>query len=51
MGGLIPLKDASRRPTRVPIVTILIIVVNVFVFIRELIGGDANQRADRPSGA
>jgi membrane associated rhomboid family serine protease len=41
MGGLIPLKDASRRPTRVPIVTILIIVVNVFVFIRELIGGDA----------
>ncbi|MGA2346381.1 MAG: rhomboid family intramembrane serine protease [Candidatus Sulfotelmatobacter sp.] len=41
MGGLIPLKDASRSPTRVPIVTILIIVVNVFVFIRELIGGDA----------
>jgi len=41
MGGLIPLKDASRRPTRVPIITILIIVVNVFVFIRELIGGDA----------
>jgi membrane associated rhomboid family serine protease len=41
MGGLIPLKDASRRPTRVPIVTILIIVVNVFVFVRELIGGDA----------
>jgi membrane associated rhomboid family serine protease len=41
MGGLIPLKDASRRPTHVPIVTILIIVVNVFVFIRELLNGDA----------
>jgi membrane associated rhomboid family serine protease len=41
MGGLIPLKDASRRPTQVPIVTILIIVVNVFVFIRELLSGDA----------
>ena len=41
MGGLIPLKDASRRPTQVPIVTILIIVVNVFVFIRELLNGDA----------
>jgi len=41
MGGLIPLKDASRRPTRVPIITILIIAVNIFVFIRELIGGDA----------
>jgi membrane associated rhomboid family serine protease len=41
MGGLIPLRDASRRPARVPIVTILIIVVNVFVFVRELIGGDA----------
>jgi membrane associated rhomboid family serine protease len=41
MGGLIPLSDVSRRPSRVPIVTILIIVVNVFVFIRELIGGDA----------
>ena len=41
MGGLIPLKDASRRPTRVPIVTILIIVANVFVFVRELLSGDA----------
>ncbi len=41
MGGLIPLKDASRRPTRVPIITIFIIVVNVFVFVRELIGGEA----------
>ncbi len=41
MGGLIPLGDASRRPTRIPIVTILIILVNGFVFVQELIGGDA----------
>ncbi len=41
MGGLIPLGDSSRRPTRVPIVTILIILVNVFVFVRELMGGEA----------
>ncbi len=41
MGGLIPLGDASRRPTRVPIVTILIILVNGFVFVQELSGGDA----------
>ena len=41
MGGMIPLGDASRRPTRVPIVTILIILVNGFVFVQELMGGDA----------
>src|SRR5271165_6924157 len=41
MGGMIPLGDASRRPTRIPIVTILIILVNGFVFFQELIGGDA----------
>ncbi len=41
MGGLIPLGDASRRPTRIPIVTILIILVNGFVFVKELMGGDA----------
>ena len=41
MGGLIPLKDASRRPVRVPVVTGLIIVVNVFVFVLELMRGDA----------
>jgi membrane associated rhomboid family serine protease len=41
MGGLIPLGDASRRPVRVPIVTILIILVNAFVFVRELMGGEA----------
>lgn len=40
MGGLIPLSDASRRPSRVPVVTIAIIVVNVVVFVLELMGGD-----------
>jgi membrane associated rhomboid family serine protease len=41
MGGLIPLKDASRRPLRMPVVTSLIIVVNVCVFVLELIRGDS----------
>ena len=41
MGGLIPLSDASRRPTRMPVVTALIILVNIFVFVKELQGGDA----------
>lgn len=40
MGGMIPLGDASRRPTRFPVVTIAIIVVNAFVFLLELMGGD-----------
>jgi membrane associated rhomboid family serine protease len=40
MGGLIPLSDASRRPVRVPVVTILIILVNAFVFVLELMGGE-----------
>jgi len=39
--GLIPLGDASRRPTRFPVVTTCIIVVNVVVFLLELAGGDA----------
>lgn len=39
MGGLIPLSDATRRPARVPIVTILIIVINALVFLLELAGG------------
>jgi membrane associated rhomboid family serine protease len=39
MGGLIPLGDASRRPGRTAIITILLIVINVFVFIQELGGG------------
>jgi membrane associated rhomboid family serine protease len=41
MGGLIPLTDASRRPATVPVVTGLIIVVNVVVFLMELARGDA----------
>jgi membrane associated rhomboid family serine protease len=41
MGGMIPLSDATRRPTRVPIITGLIIVVNVCVFVLELLNGDA----------
>src|SRR5215831_9753665 len=41
MGGMVPLGDASRRPARVPIVTGGIIVVNVVVFVMELMRGDA----------
>jgi len=40
MGGLIPLSDASRRPVRMPVVTALIIVVNVCVFLLELMRGE-----------
>jgi membrane associated rhomboid family serine protease len=40
MGGMIPLSDASRKPTHVPVATALIIVVNVFVFVLELMGGE-----------
>ncbi len=39
--AMIPLGDASRRPTHVPVLTGLIILVNVFVFALELEGGDA----------
>ena len=38
---MIPLVDASRRPVRVPVVTIFIVLVNIFVFFLELSGGDA----------
>jgi membrane associated rhomboid family serine protease len=41
LGGLIPLSDASRRPVRLPVVTASIIVVNIFVFLLELMRGDA----------
>jgi len=41
MGGLIPLSDASRRPVRLPAVTTFIILANVFVFVLELMRGDA----------
>ena len=40
MGGLIPLTDASRRPMRVPLITGLIILVNVVVFGMELVHGE-----------
>ena len=39
--GVIPLSDASRRPTRMPVVTASIIAVNALVFIFELVGGEA----------
>jgi membrane associated rhomboid family serine protease len=41
MATMIPLGDASRRPARIAVVTIFIILVNVFVFVLELMGGDA----------
>ena len=37
---MIPLSDADRRPLHLPLVTGLIIVVNVVVFLLELAGGD-----------
>jgi membrane associated rhomboid family serine protease len=37
----IPLRDISRRPVHRPVVTVAIIVVNTFVFILELMGGNA----------
>ncbi len=40
MGGLIPLGDASRRLSRFPAITLLLILANVFVFLIELAGGD-----------
>jgi len=39
--AIVPLTDVSRRPTRFPVVTLSIIVVNFIVFIIELINGDA----------
>jgi membrane associated rhomboid family serine protease len=38
---VIPLSDASRRPTNFPVVTAGIIVLNVLMFLVELIGGDS----------
>jgi membrane associated rhomboid family serine protease len=38
---VIPLSDASRRPTNFPIVTAGIIVLNALVFLLELVGGDS----------
>jgi hypothetical protein len=36
-----PLGDADRRPLRYPVVTTMIILINVVVFAIELIGGEA----------
>ena len=38
---MLPLGDASRRPTSFPAVTALIIAANAMVFVLELAGGDA----------
>jgi membrane associated rhomboid family serine protease len=38
---MIPISDASRRPVRLPIATIAIIVINALVFLLELARGDA----------
>jgi len=38
--GVIPLRDASRRPTRMPAVTASLIAVNALVFLLELLRGD-----------
>jgi membrane associated rhomboid family serine protease len=40
MGGMIPLGDVSRRPRGSAFVTALIIVVNLYVFVLELAGGN-----------
>jgi membrane associated rhomboid family serine protease len=37
---MFPVQDETRRPSRFPIITISIIVVNVLAFILELAGGD-----------
>lgn len=41
MVAVIPLRDASRRPTRFPSVTVSIIVLNAAAFALELAQGDA----------
>jgi len=38
---MIPLSDESRRPSRLPVVTVSIIALNVLAFILELMNGDA----------
>jgi membrane associated rhomboid family serine protease len=38
--GVMPLSDASRRPSRVPVVTTTIIAINLVVFFAELAGGE-----------
>lgn len=41
MGGMVPLGDASRQPSRFPVMTTAIIVVNALIFMLEIMGGDA----------
>jgi membrane associated rhomboid family serine protease len=41
VGTVVPLSDASRRPRHFPVVTTLIILVNVLAFLGELIHGEA----------
>ena len=41
MGTVIPLGDVSRRTSKFAVVTLLIILANVYVFLCELIEGDA----------
>ena len=41
MGTVIPLSDATRRPTHFPVITAIIIVINVAAFIAELMRGEA----------
>ena len=38
--AVIPLSDASRRPANFPLITLSIIILNVIVFILELINGE-----------
>jgi membrane associated rhomboid family serine protease len=40
VGTVVPLSDATRRPTHFPAITALIIVVNVAAFIAELMRGE-----------
>jgi membrane associated rhomboid family serine protease len=40
LAAVIPLSDASRRPTRFPLVTLVIIALNVLAFVLELSLGD-----------
>ncbi len=38
---MIPLKDIDRRPARFPAITTLLIVANTFVFLLEMVNGNA----------
>lgn len=40
MGTVIPLSDATRRSQSFPLVTLLIILLNIYVFVQELLYGD-----------